>query len=134
MLSLPPSLPPSPPSLPPLHPHHTRTERRRYIADDFVAAEKLPSLLPVSTLVVARAMPTEESAPGGALPLSLRRSDVEGGVVRPVKSRLAFEDVHVGMVRAGVVKSVTDFGVFVRLDASSIDALCYKTELSDEKV
>ena len=68
------------------------------------------------------------------MPLSLRLSDVEGGVYRPPKQAIAFEDIYVGMVTTGVVKSVTEFGIFLRIDNSKVDALCYKTEVSDEKL
>lgn len=102
----------------------------RYVADEFVKAEDLETLVPIGALVVARALPRSDSQ-RGALPLSLRRSDVEGGAyVEPRKGSLTFEDLHQGMLIAGKVKSVTDFGIFVRLDGSSIDALCHKTEVS----
>ena len=102
----------------------------RYFSDEFIKAEDLGKLVQVGTLVVARALPRSGSQ-SGALPLTLRRSDVEGGTyVKPAESSpLAFEDLHPGMLIAGKVKTVTDFGIFVRLDSSKIDALCHKTEV-----
>ena len=106
----------------------------RYVADDYVPAAGLSQLLPVGTLVVGRVLPPSEGAkPGAAPPLSLRRSDVEGGEYVHPPPKPGFGAVEVGMVATGKVKSVTEFGVFVRLDESGVDALCHKTEISDRK-
>ena len=121
----------------------------RHVSDDFIQADDLPKLLPVGTLVVARAIPPKEGkggkgkgkgAEGGggragaSLPLSLRRSDVEGGAYVPVEDSLSFDDVKPGSILPGKVKSIQDFGIFVRLDGSSLDALCHVSEVSDKKL
>ena len=71
---------------------------------------------------------------GGALPMSLKRSEVEGGVYVKPPITLRYEDVTPGMVLDGAIKSVQDFGVFVRLDGSEVDALCHSSEVSDKRV
>jgi len=107
----------------------------RHLSDAFVAAEAVGELVAVGSLVVARVLPRKEGlSKQSAPPLSLRRSDVEGGAYVAPEVSLTFGEVHPGMVLAGKVKSITDFGIFVRLDGSTIDALCHKTEVSDRKV
>ncbi|KOO24095.1 protein rrp5-like protein [Chrysochromulina tobinii] len=105
----------------------------RHLSDEFVKVEAVSELVPVGSLVVARALP-RKGVTRGALPLSLRRSDVEGGAYLEPEASLTFDALHAGMVAIGKVKSVTEFGIFVRLDGSTIDALCHKTEVSDRKV
>ena len=110
----------------------------RHIADDYIDANDLPKLLPVGTLVVGRALPRGGAkgggGGGGALPMSLKRSEVEGGVYVKPPITLRYEDVTPGMVLDGAIKSVQDFGVFVRLDGSEVDALCHSSEVSDKRV
>ena len=56
----------------------------KYLSDDFIQADAVASFLPIGSLVVGRALPAtpRDGAKGGSgklLPLTLRRSDLEGG-------------------------------------------------------
>lgn len=105
----------------------------KHLSDEFIKADQLSELLPIGTLVVARVLQMPKGR-SGALPLSLRRSDVDGGAFAPPAVTLTFDDVQSGMILPGKVKSVTDFGVFVRLDGSMLDALCHSSQVSDKRV
>ena len=60
--------------------------------------------------------------------MSLKRSVVLA------KKRVLFNDVDVGQIIRGSVKSVQSFGVFVRLRNSDLSGLCHISEVSDEFV
>ena len=47
---------------------------------------------------------------------------------------LRFEELTLGRVLKGAVRNVHEYGVFVRLEGSKIDALCHKSEVSDARV
>ena len=47
---------------------------------------------------------------------------------------LRFEELAAGLVLSGEVRNVHEYGVFVRLEGSRIDALCHKSEVSDARV
>ena len=51
-----------------------------------------------------------------------------------MEDSLSFDDVKPGSILPGKVKSIQDFGIFVRLDGSSLDALCHVSEVSDKKL
>ena len=106
----------------------------KHISDDFVNTADLETLVPVGTLVVGRALPPKDGGSASALPMTLRRSDVEGGTYVSPEVTLSFADIEAGMVLGGRIKKVADFGIFVTLDGSKIDALCHSSEVSDRKL
>ncbi|VUG18531.1 RRP5 [Brettanomyces bruxellensis] len=67
----------------------------------------------------------------GKIMLSLKESDISG------KAHLLkrFEDLKVGEIYDGVVRSVVEYGVFVKLDGClNLTGLCYHTEIADHPV
>lgn len=67
----------------------------------------------------------------GKILLSLKESDISGDGFSLKK----FEDVNVGDIYNGVVKSVVEYGVFVKLDGClNLTGLCYHTEIADHPV
>lgn len=60
--------------------------------------------------------------------MTLKESEVNGELNILKK----FEDLEVGQIFEGSVKSVTDFGVFVKLDKTmNVSGLCHHSEISD---
>lgn len=67
----------------------------------------------------------------GKIKLTLKESEVNG----ELKTFKKFDDLEVGEVFEGSVKSVTDFGVFVKLDGTlNVNGLCHHSEISDNSV
>lgn len=67
----------------------------------------------------------------GKILMTLKESEVntDGNLLK------RFADIKVGDIYNGVVKSTTDFGVFVKLDGTvNLTGLCYKTEIADQPV
>lgn len=109
----------------------------RNVSDAFVEADGVARLLPPGTFVLARVMRLAEGGANALPSLSLRQTDVEGGAI---KAKLSFADLKAGMLVSGVVRSVAQFGVFVRLHGGgqrrgeALDALCHASEASDTKL
>lgn len=61
--------------------------------------------------------------------ISLKPSDI----IDP-KDRLQFENLELDNCYTGIVRQIKPFGLFIRLDNSILDALCYIKEISDDEV
>lgn len=109
----------------------------RHVSDAFVEADGVARLLPPGTFVLARVLRLAEGGANALPSLSLRQTDVEGGAI---KTKLGFGDLKAGMRVSGVVRSVAEFGVFVRLHGGgqqrgeALDALCHASEAADTKL
>lgn len=63
--------------------------------------------------------------------MTLKESEVNG----ELKTFKKFEDLEVGEIFEGSVKSVTDFGVFIKLDGTmNVSGLCHHSQISDNAV
>ncbi|WEJ95456.1 rRNA biogenesis protein rrp5 [Yamadazyma tenuis] len=67
----------------------------------------------------------------GQVRMTLKESEVNG----ELKTFKKFEDLEVGEIFEGSVKTVTEFGVFVKLDGTfNVSGLCHHSEISDNVV
>jgi len=100
----------------------------KHLADRFIAKEALQKEFPNGMLVAGRVL--HSNANERKLILSLRASSVLG------KEQLAsIETLETGQVYEGTLKSVTEYGVFVRLDETAdLSGLVHRTQLMDGKL
>lgn len=67
----------------------------------------------------------------GKILMTFKESEVNG----ELKTFKKFDELQVGDIFEGSIKSVTDFGVFVKLNGTfNVSGLCHKTEVSDNTV
>jgi len=92
------------------------------ISDRPVMKETVAKLHPPGSLI-RDARVTEVDRENNRVELSLRSGEGAG--------RISIEQLSVGDIVAGRVKAVEPYGLFVRLDNSTVDALIHKSEISD---
>lgn len=64
----------------------------------------------------------------GKITMTFKESEVNG----ELKTFKKFDDLKVGEIYEGSIKSVTDFGVFVKLDGTfNVSGLCHHSEIAD---
>ncbi|KAF9015563.1 U3 snoRNP-associated protein Rrp5 [Cyathus striatus] len=56
-----------------------------------------------------------------------------GELLRKAYSALTLTDIHEGMKVEGLVKKITDYGLFIQIGESKLTGLCHKSELSDNQ-
>lgn len=67
----------------------------------------------------------------GQVRMTLKESEING----ELKSFKKFDDLQIGDIYEGSVKTVTAFGVFVKLDETlNISGLCHRSEISDNVI
>ncbi|KAH7476596.1 rRNA biogenesis protein RRP5 [Phytophthora ramorum] len=103
--------------------HTTARVMLRDLSDDFVKDPQ--ALFPTGKLVAGRV--TKKSDRG--LELSLRASVVSEDV-----SVFKWNDLKEGLTVKGTITKVQTYGVFVRIEKSTISGLCHISEVADEKV
>ncbi|CAH0480696.1 unnamed protein product [Peronospora belbahrii] len=103
--------------------HTTARVMLRDLSDDFVKDPQTG--FPVGKLVAGRV--TKKSDRG--LELSLKTSVVSEDV-----SMLKWNDLKEGLTIKGTITKVQAYGVFVRIEKSTISGLCHISEIADEKV
>ncbi|CAH0480758.1 unnamed protein product [Peronospora belbahrii] len=103
--------------------HTTARVMLRDLSDDFVKDPQTG--FPVGKLVAGRV--TKKSVRG--LELSLKTSVVSEDV-----SMLKWNDLKEGLTIKGTITKVQAYGVFVRIEKSTISGLCHISEIADEKV
>ncbi|OQR93664.1 rRNA biogenesis protein rrp5 [Achlya hypogyna] len=106
--------------------HRSRTARvlLRELSDDFV--KEPTSLFPAGTLVVGRVTKVE----GDKVEMSLKASVVTEGAGTSV----TLESLSVGQNVKGTISSVQTYGVFIKLENSTLSGLCHISEVADSKV
>ncbi|CAH0518276.1 unnamed protein product [Peronospora belbahrii] len=103
--------------------HTTARVMLRDLSDDFVKDPQTG--FPVGKLVAGRV--TKKSDRG--LELRLKTSVVSEDV-----SMLKWNDLKEGLTIKGTITKVQAYGVFVRIEKSTISGLCHISEIADEKV
>uniref|UniRef100_A0AAV1V1S5 rRNA biogenesis protein RRP5 n=1 Tax=Peronospora matthiolae TaxID=2874970 RepID=A0AAV1V1S5_9STRA len=103
--------------------HSTARVMLRDLSDDFVKAPQ--TQFPSGKLVAGRV--TKKSDRG--LELSLKASVVSEDV-----SMFKWNDLKEGLTVKGTITKVQAYGVFVRIEKSTISGLCHISEIADEKV
>uniref|UniRef100_M4BJB6 rRNA biogenesis protein RRP5 n=1 Tax=Hyaloperonospora arabidopsidis (strain Emoy2) TaxID=559515 RepID=M4BJB6_HYAAE len=103
--------------------HTTARVMLRDLSDDFVKAPQ--TQFPGGKLVAGRV--TKKSDRG--LELSLKASVVSEDV-----SMFKWNDLKEGLTVKGTITKVQAYGVFVRIEKSTISGLCHISEIADEKV
>eukprot|EP00930_Biecheleria_cincta_P038144 TRINITY_DN26206_c0_g1_i1.p1 TRINITY_DN26206_c0_g1~~TRINITY_DN26206_c0_g1_i1.p1 ORF type:complete len:1998 (+),score=467.03 TRINITY_DN26206_c0_g1_i1:33-5996(+) len=92
------------------------------ISDRPVMKDAVAKLYPPGTLI-RDAKVVELDNDAGRVELSLRSAEGSG--------KMTAEHLSVGDIVSGKVKAVEPYGLFVRLDNSSVDAMVHKSEISD---
>jgi len=95
--------------------------RLKSLSDQIISKDKVAKLHPVGSLV-KDAQVLEVDLEMERVELSLRKSDA---------SRLSLEQLSVGDIVSGRVKATMNYGMFIRLDNSNLDALAHRTMISD---
>ncbi|GMF10301.1 unnamed protein product [Phytophthora lilii] len=103
--------------------HTTSRVMLRDLSDDFVKDPQ--TQFPAGKLVAGRV--TKKSDRG--LELSLKASVVSDDV-----SMFKWNDLKEGLTVKGTITKVQPYGVFVRIEKSTISGLCHISEIADEKV
>lgn len=98
--------------------------RLKALSDQVVMKDSIARLHPPGELI-RDAVVVEVDAEQGRAELSLRKGSGAGGV------RLSLEQLAVGDVVSGRIKAVEKYGLFLRVDNSSLDGLVHKSEISD---
>ncbi|KAF8477409.1 hypothetical protein BDZ91DRAFT_774053 [Kalaharituber pfeilii] len=97
------------------------------ISDMFIKDWK--SAIKVSQLVKGKVIAIEQAV--GQVQMSLKPSVVEGRA----NPQIHLNELQVGQIVRGTVRSVADYGVFIVVDGSAnVSGLCHKSEISDKKV
>eukprot|EP00928_Gymnodinium_smaydae_P032700 TRINITY_DN23613_c0_g1_i2.p1 TRINITY_DN23613_c0_g1~~TRINITY_DN23613_c0_g1_i2.p1 ORF type:complete len:1812 (-),score=336.46 TRINITY_DN23613_c0_g1_i2:299-5206(-) len=94
----------------------------RALSDQVVLKDSVSQLHPIGSLLRDMNV-VEVDAENKRIELSLRKGNQEG--------RLTADQLSVGDVVSGRVKMVQNYGLFLHLDNSSVDALVHKSEVSD---
>ncbi|RLN80155.1 hypothetical protein BBJ28_00008758 [Nothophytophthora sp. Chile5] len=95
----------------------------RDLSDDFVKDPQVQ--FPTGKLVAGRVMKKSDHG----LELSLKASIVSEDV-----AMVKWSDVKVGLTVKGTITKVQTYGVFVKIEKSTISGLCHISEIADEKV
>ncbi|KAG9416819.1 hypothetical protein AC1031_001209 [Aphanomyces cochlioides] len=96
----------------------------RDLSDDFV--KEPAAKFPPGTLVAGRVTKSED----GKIEMSLKASVVtEGGA-----GQVTLESLKVGQTVKGTIGSIQPYGVFIRLEKSTLSGLCHISEVADSKV
>ncbi|KDO28237.1 hypothetical protein SPRG_06286 [Saprolegnia parasitica CBS 223.65] len=108
--------------------HRSRTARvlLRELSDDFV--KEPAKMFPAGTLVVGRVTKVENDK----VELSLKASVVTEGAGGA--SSVTLESLSVGMNVKGTISSVQTYGVFIKIENSTLSGLCHISEVADSKV
>ncbi|CAK0857591.1 unnamed protein product, partial [Prorocentrum cordatum] len=100
--------------------------RLKALSDQVVMKDSIAKLHPPGELI-RDAVVVEVDAEQGRAELSLRKGTGTGAG----GTRLSLEQLAVGDVVAGRVKAIEKYGLFLRVDNSSLDALVHRSEISD---